>query len=54
MKLSQIIPVGLIVLASILGTVYLGKSALDSLGLVQIQAPYGISVTVDGRPPLAR
>jgi uncharacterized membrane protein len=54
MKLSQIILVGLIVLASIFGAVYLGKSALSSSGLVQIQAPYGVSVTVDGRPPSAR
>jgi hypothetical protein len=54
MKLSHIIPVGLIALVSIVGAVYLGKSALDLSGLVQIQAPYGISVTVDGRPPLAR
>lgn len=53
-KLSHIIPVGFIALASIVGAVYLGKSALDSSGLVQIQAPNGISVTVDGRPPLAR
>jgi hypothetical protein len=54
MKLSQIITAGAITLAFIFGTVYLGKSALDSSGLVQIQAPNGISVTVDGRPPSAR
>lgn len=54
MKLSQIILVGFIVMASVFGAVYLGKSALDSSGLVQIQAPYGVSLTVDGRPPSAR
>jgi hypothetical protein len=59
MKLSHIIPahiipIGFIALVSIVGAVYLGKSALDSSGLVQIQAPNGISVTVDGRPPSAR
>jgi hypothetical protein len=53
MKVS-LIPVGLIALASISGAVYLGKSALDLSGLVKIQTPYGVSVTVDGRPPSAR
>jgi hypothetical protein len=41
------IPVVLIALVSISGTIYLGKSALDSSGLIEIQAPNGFSVTVD-------
>jgi hypothetical protein len=53
-KIPYIIPIVLILLPSLVVIVDLGEHALELSGLVQIQAPYGISVTVDGRPPLAR